>query len=257
MAINRPYDIAIIGWGTRGVRQLTLEHLEILKSGRDLVVSPGASEDLWEFFKKLKLKIHDVTPLYRQGEIPSQVYRRIAEVVLRLGKRYGRTVFVQFGHPLVYSKPSRIVLQESRRLGLRTYIYPGISSIDQILCLLEIDIAERDVQICHAGSLLRQKKVLNPRMDLILMQLGRLGEMRLCLDIEKRARNVKIELFRKLQRLLEKFYPRTNPMWVVCLNGSLDLSDQIVEATIGDLVKLAPAFHVGHTVYIKSLVGCG
>ena len=251
MARDLPFDIGIIGWGTRGARQLTLEHLNILKNGRDLVVSPGATDDLWELFRKLKLQIHDITPIYQSGAISSQVYRRIAKKVLDLGRRHGRTVFVQYGHPLVYSKPSELIIRESKKLGLRTIISPGISSMDQILCLLGVNIGLRDVQICQAGHLLMKKKRLNPHMDLVLFQPGTLGRERLCLSLG--ARRTGTRQFRKLQRHLEKFYPKTHPMWIVSLNGALDRSDQTVEATVGDLARLAPAFHVSHTIYIKGL----
>lgn len=250
---RRAFDIAILGWGTRGIEQMTVENLYLLKKSRFVAVSPGAPQELWDLLKDLKIRVHDLSIEYREGDPPREVYQRIARKVLRLGQKWGGVVFLQYGHPLIYSLPTQLVLAESESRGLDTRILPGISSIDQILCLLGEDIANRGIQICHAGPFFLHRQSINPRMDLILMQIGRVGEKTICLNVSERAQRVRKDLYRRLQRHLERFYPRKHPMTVICLQGALNRSDQVIRATVADLLRIAPFLHVGHTAYIKGI----
>lgn len=250
---KRSFDIALIGCGVRGFQQLTLEQLEALRQANDVVLIPGLAKDSYKIFRRFRLKVHDSNKLYREGRDRNHVYEEIADYVLAFAKNKGGTVAAFYGHPLVYSSISQRIIRKGRSLGLEIVIYAGVSSIDEIFCLLNVDIARRDLQICSAEHLCMETLEINPKMDLLLMQPGGLGETTLCRQSAKRLKRPQLSLYRKLQKHLERFYPPNHAVFLVVLSSLSNRKDRVVEARVRDLVRIAPRLRYHHTIFIPAL----
>ncbi len=208
MSEAAPFDVALVGWGTRGVEQMTVEQLRALGQARDVVVDPGAPPSIFELLRAYPAEVHDLRALYRDGEQRRDAYRAMAEAVLELAQRRGRTVWLTYGHPLVYSMPSRILARECRARGLRLWVLSGISSLDEIMSVLELDIAERDLQVVFANHLVSRRRPIDPLVDLVVMQPGALGETGICRDpAQRQARD--LGAYRELRAHLVRFYRRS------------------------------------------------
>jgi hypothetical protein len=254
MSSGSVFDIALMGWGTRGVDQITVEQLRALKVARNVVVDPGAPPSVFRMLEAYSADLHDLRAVYEDHAEKRDVYPAMARTVLELAQHGGATVWMTYGHPLVYSTPSRILIRECRERGLRLLIFSGISSIAEIMTVLEVDIAERGLQIHFADQLVSLERPIDPSVDLLVMQPGGLGETRLCRDPEKR-RLRDVGVYRKLQSHLERFYPSDHRFTSVCLSDEPGRAHEVFEASIARIVELAPDLHYGHTWYVKARPG--
>ncbi len=252
MSAQTGFDVALVGWGTRGVEQVTVEQLRALGQARDVVVDPGAPPSIFELLRAYPAEVHDLRALYRDGQQRRDAYQAMAEAVLELAQRRGRTVWLTYGHPLVYSTPSRILARECRARGLRLSILSGISSLAEIMSVLELDIAERDLQVVFANHLVSRPRPLDPLVDLVVMQPGALGETGICRDPAQRQRR-DVSAYRELQAHLLRFYPPQHRLTSICLSDERGGAHEIVELPLADILELAPALHYGHTWFVRAL----
>jgi predicted O-methyltransferase YrrM/precorrin-2 methylase len=251
MSAETGFDVALAGWGTRGVEQLTVEQLRALGQARHVVVDPGAPPSIFELLRAYPAEVHDLRELYRDGRQRRDAYQAMAEAVLELA-RSGRTVWLTYGHPLVYSTPSRVLARECRARSLRLSILSGISSLDEIMSVLQLDIAERDLQVVFANHLVSRRRPLDPLVDLVVMQPGALGETGICRDPElRKARDV--SAYRELQDHLLRFYPAQHRLTSLCLSDERGGAHEITEASLAQILDLAPGLHYGHTWFIRAL----
>ena len=242
-----------MGWGTRGVDQITVEQLRALGQARDIVVDPGAPPSIFQMLAAYPAQIHDLRPLYADGAQKQDVYPAMTAAVLALGETRGRTVWMTYGHPLVYSMPSRILIRECRARGLRLKVLSGVSSIAEIQSVLGLDIAERDLQVTFANHVVSRSRAIDPGVDLFIMQPGALAEDSLCRDpAQRRSRDV--SAYRVLQQHLERFYPPEHLYTSVCLSDEPGVAHEVREAPIARIAELAPEMHYGQTWYIRGLL---
>lgn len=246
------FDVALVGWGTRGAEQVTVEQLRALAQARDIVVDPGAPPSIFQMLAAYPALKHDLRPLYRDGAQKQDVYPAMTAAVLELAEARGATVWMTYGHPLVYSMPSRILIRECRARGLRLKVLSGISSIAEIQSVLGLDIAERDLQVTFANHIVSRSRAIDPGVDLLIMQPGALAEDSLCRDPAQRRRR-DVSAYRVLQQHLERFYPSEHPYTSVCLSDERDVAHEVRSAPIGRIAELAPEMHYGQTWYIRGL----
>ena len=246
------FDVALLGWGTRGVDQITVEQLRALGQARDIVVDPGTPPSIFAMLAAYTAPIHDLSTIYRDGARKEDVYPAMTAAVLQLAETRGATVWMTYGHPLVYSMPSRILIRECRARGLRLKVLSGISSIAEIMSVLGLDIAERDLQVTFANHVMSRRRRIDTGVDLLIMQPGALAETTLSRDPEvRRGRDVRA--YRVFQEHLERFYPSSHPYTSVCLSDVSGVPNEVKEAPIGRIAELAPEMHYGQTWYIRAL----
>jgi predicted O-methyltransferase YrrM/precorrin-2 methylase len=246
------FDVALLGWGTRGVDQITVEQLRALGQARDIVVDPGAPPSIYQMLAAYTAPLHDLGSLYRDGARKEDVYPAMTAAVLQLAETRGATVWMTYGHPLVYSMPSRILIRECRARGLRLKVLSGISSIAEIMSVLGLDIAERDLQVTFANHVVSRRRPIDTSVDLLVMQPGALAETTLSRDPAVRAGR-DVSAYRALQEHLERFYPGSHPYTSVCLSDEPGVPNEVVEAPIARIAELAPGMHYGQTWYIRAL----
>jgi predicted O-methyltransferase YrrM/precorrin-2 methylase len=246
------FDVALMGWGTRGVHQVTVEQLRALAQARDIVVDPGAPPSIHQMLAAYEAPVHDLSTLYRDGAQKEDVYPAMTAAVLALAESRGATVWMTYGHPLVYSMPSRLLLGECRARGLRLKVLSGISSVAEVMSVLGLDIAERDLQVTFANHVVTRRRPIDPAVDLVVMQPGALAETGLCRDPEQRRKR-DVSAYRALQEHLLRFYPADHVYTSICLSDEEGVPHQVVEAQLARIEELAPDMHYGQTWYIRAV----
>ena len=256
MSAETGYDVALLGWGTRGVEQMTVEQLRALGQARVAVVDPGTPPALLELLRAYPAELHDLSAHYAEGRRRSEAYQAMAETVAGLAERQGPVAWLTYGHPLVYSTPSRLLRDECRARGLRLLVLSGISSLDEIMSVLGLDIAERDLQVVLAQHLLSRRRPLDPLVDLIVMQPGALGETGVCRDPARR-RSRDVGAYRELQEHLQRFYPPDHRLVSVCLSDERGGVHEVLDFALAEIAERAPALHYGHTWFVRAVDEAG
>ncbi len=89
--------------------------------------------------------------------------------------RAGTDVCVAFsGHPTICVYPTRESLRLAKREGFKTRIFPGLSAIDCLFADIGVDPG-LGCQIWETKTLLVRKPKLNPKTNIVLLQLQMIG----------------------------------------------------------------------------------
>jgi tetrapyrrole methylase family protein/MazG family protein len=86
-----------------------------------------------------QLKIHSFDYLYENGDSFEQVYNRIVDSVLEMGKLSREVVYAVPGHPYVAEATSPEISRRAKEKGIPIRVIEGISFIDAIFTALEVD----------------------------------------------------------------------------------------------------------------------
>jgi tetrapyrrole methylase family protein/MazG family protein len=162
-------NITIVGLGPGDPRHLTREAWETLEAADEIWLRTARHPAVDGLPSHLKL--HSFDALYDQAEDFSQVYRAIADEVLRLGERPEGVVYAVLGHPLVGEAAAMQVLARAEEIGLAVRVVEGLSFVEPTLTALRID-ALAGLQVCDAmetASLYHPP--LNPDLPALLGQL--------------------------------------------------------------------------------------
>lgn len=249
--MDADFDIAVMGWGTRGVEQMTVEQLRTLGQSAAIAVDPGATESIRTMLAAYSAHIEDLAPLYANDHRKADVYPRMVERVLELQAAYGPTAWLTYGHPLLYSRPSQLLIAACSERDLRLSVLTGISSLAEIMSVLGLDISSRGLQVYFADQLVRERPPIHTDSDLVVMQPGGLCEERLCRDFEARQRR-DVSAYRELQAFLEPLYPKGHALTSICLSEEPNRPHEVFEAPLSSITELAPRLHYGHTWLISA-----
>lgn len=177
-------SLVVVGTGMRFVGHLTLEvqgHLEEADEVFLVVMNPATVQ----WIHDLRPNVHQLR-LYREREEQKdsadewerQVHESIADVLAPL--RDGAHVCVVLdGHPAVLVRPVHQLVQRARAEGHVASILPGISAEDCLFADLEVDPAVHGCLSFEATDFLIRRRPLVPTSNLILRQIGLMGELAL------------------------------------------------------------------------------
>jgi uncharacterized protein YabN with tetrapyrrole methylase and pyrophosphatase domain len=132
----------------------------------------------------------------------------MADAVLEAARREPPVALALYGHPSVFGAPPRIVREEAARQGLSVRTLPGISCIDTLLVDLNLDPADRGLQIFEATELLLRDIPLEPTVPALILQPGSV-ETRLYSDGASRPGR-----FTRLREHLTRFYPPSHELTI-------------------------------------------
>ncbi len=129
--------ILIVGLGPGDPNLITREVWEILQSAREVYVRtikhPAVA------FLPRGVEVHSFDHFYEEKETFDEVYRAIAEEVVRLGARPEGVIYAVPGHPLVGETTTRLILEMASERGLEVAIKEGVSFLDSLFTALRID----------------------------------------------------------------------------------------------------------------------
>lgn len=115
--------------------------------------------------------LHSFDAWYDAAEDFATLYQRIAEEVLRLGRRPQGVVYAVPGHPLVGEQTVTLILQMARAQDVPVEIVDGLSFIEPLIGALGIDALD-GIQLHDAESIAHMHHPpLNPDVPALLAQL--------------------------------------------------------------------------------------
>ncbi len=142
--------ITIVGLGPGDPSLITREVWEIIRSAGEVylrTIRHPAAASLPE-----GVRVHSFDYLYEEKETFDEVYRAIAEEIVRLGERPEGVVYAVPGHPLVGETTTRLILKMASEKGLEVRIRDGVSFLDSLFTALRLDPLD-GLQIVDASDL--------------------------------------------------------------------------------------------------------
>ncbi len=103
-----------------------------------------------------RLKIHSFDDLYEECESFEVVYQSIVDRVVTLGQRPEGVLYAVPGHPLVAEATVRAILDRAKAKAMETRVVPGLSFLEPVFAVLQVDPLDRGLQIVDAHA---------PRLD--------------------------------------------------------------------------------------------
>lgn len=220
-------SVVIFGSGITNFRHLTVEALLLL---RDCDVVFGLSGSCRPFLLNGVRDFRDITKYYRRFRTPET---HIVKAVLSAdsnGKRIGLCVV---GHPLLFDSTVTLLIRKCEDREIDYKVFPGISSVDMVLCVLGYSINDDGLQIYEA-SIFGEVKT-DPRLPILIFRLAALLE----------CPKSRVRLFQKLSRI---YPPRHTVFLVECSHdrtgssrvGRVDLKG--LESRTGSVTKETSLF---------------
>jgi precorrin-3B methylase len=218
---SSPFDIAIVGLGIVGVRQITREVEETVRRCRHTFVIDGGF-GVVPYLKSICAEVTSLLSFYERGKERLPTYRRMAAEVINAAIADSPVCFATYGHPLVYCYPAILIQRAAKLLNLKVEAFPGISSLDTLFVDLGIDAATDGLQMYETTDLLLRRRPLQNDVPCVLWQSNAIAEP--TYETDRRS----ADQFSPLQDYLLEFYPPEHPITLV-LSKTFPLLESIVE----------------------------
>jgi uncharacterized protein YabN with tetrapyrrole methylase and pyrophosphatase domain len=203
-----PFDVAAVGLGIAGRRQMTREAEEVLRRCTEiLVIDSGYGGEA--HLRDLCPNVTTLLPQYEVGADRLPTYRKMAAAVVAAALDHPPVGFASYGHPLVLCYPTTLVQRAASLLDLRLLIVPGVSSLDTLLVDLNLDFSADGLQMFEATDLVLRRRPLQTDVPCVLWQTTSFG------DATYRRETVPARSLLALQQYLLQFYPPEHSVQVV------------------------------------------
>ena len=129
--------IIIVGLGPGHPGQLTLEAWDVLNQASEIYLRTNQHPTVSGLPEGLV--IHSFDEFYEQEKDFSQVYQRIVETVLEIGKRPEGVVYAVPGHPYVAEATAPEIVRRAEIEGIEVRVIDGMSFLEPTFSALRID----------------------------------------------------------------------------------------------------------------------
>jgi uncharacterized protein YabN with tetrapyrrole methylase and pyrophosphatase domain len=145
---------------------------------------------------------------YKEGKTRLITYNEMIEHILRCVRSGDTTVAAFYGHPGVFAYPSHESIRRARLEGYKAKMLPAVSSEDCLFADVGVDPAVAGCQSYEATDFLLNLPVVDPSSQLILWQVGSLGDS----TYQKMRYNT--SAMPLLVQRLAQFFPISHPVVV-------------------------------------------
>jgi len=246
--MKTPYDLYIIGLGVSIPEHLTIQARDAMSSCRKLFSIVQEPISLWLPPEKIgKVEVINLLDSYVDGSIRMENYNRAAEMVLEASGNGNSVGYVTYGNPMAYDSVAQIIAKRAFESGRSARVVPGISSLDSILCDIQVDMAPA-IQVFEASWLLAFEIV--PRVDthVILVQMGSFGSYR-----AHYGHRLDGGALTDLVHHLTSVYPKDHRVSLVRSTASGEHPEKISSFTLGRLSDATAEELSGASLYIPAL----
>ncbi len=129
--------ITLLGLGPGNPNQLTREAWDLLASADEIWLRTRQHPSVHALPSTVSL--HSFDELYENGESFDEVYDKIVEKVLELGRRPGGVIYAVPGHPFVAESTCPRIARLARDEGLATRVVEGVSFLEPTFSALGLD----------------------------------------------------------------------------------------------------------------------
>ena len=235
-------DLWILGLGIRGLRQVTLETLEVLERCRIVLHLTQQHEAL----ARINPRLVDLEDDYWTGEERGVVYERLVRLVLAEVARGPEVAVVFYGHPMIFDDVTLALVRRSKRRGLRCRVLPAVSCLDTLCIDLGIDYGY-GLQVFEATTLVTHRQPLSPELDALVLQLGEFGTDRTADTILDHAGR-----FTPLVEHLRRFYPGDHRAVIAFSDDGEMAKPRLLRTRIDELDAHARRIFPGVTLYLPA-----
>jgi tetrapyrrole methylase family protein / MazG family protein len=130
-------EVVVVGLGPAGLGAMSHAAMEALRDARKILIRTKHHPVVAELSDR-GIVFESFDALYETAESFSQLYERIAELVL--AESEGGVVYAVPGHPLVGEHSVALVIEKAAARGIGVRIVPSPSFIDAMLETLHIDM---------------------------------------------------------------------------------------------------------------------
>jgi uncharacterized protein YabN with tetrapyrrole methylase and pyrophosphatase domain len=202
-----------------------------------------------QYLHSLPGRAVDVFTFYNENESRLGAYRRIAAVTLDTAQKDPPVCVALYGHPLVLSTLSTMVMCGADWLRLETTVVPGVSSLDTVIADLRLDPGAAGIQLQEATDLLLYRRTLDPQLGLLIFQVPQLGTV-----LHSSSESLP-QRFRPFLQYLMVFYPAGHPMYLVRSAQKRSDRPQLHMLLLSADTNLAERLAPETTIYIPPVIG--
>ncbi len=195
-----------------------------------------------------KIEVVNALDSYVEGALRSENYDRLANSILDDIDESRTIGYVTYGNPMFYDRVAQDLAMRAKGLGITTKVVPGISSLDTVLCDLNLDVAPF-IQIFEASWMVACQ--IRPRSDIpvLLMQIGAFGSLRT--HYTQRQDGSSLE---ELVEHLSPLYPSSHTAYLVHSTGKEGQPTGICPAHLADLCHVTAEQLGGASLYIPAVI---
>ena len=167
-------SLLVVGTGINGVSQTTLEAVAAIKNAEQVfyvVVDP--TTETW--IRMANPRAATLSHLYAPGKPRSQTYAEMTDCIVAAVRGGLRVCVVFYGHPGVFVETSHVALAQLRAEGYTARMLPGVSADACLYAELGVNPGQYGTQSFEATDFLRARRVFDPTSNLLLWQIGVLG----------------------------------------------------------------------------------
>ncbi|MGH4049932.1 MAG: nucleoside triphosphate pyrophosphohydrolase [Clostridium sp.] len=186
--------IKIVGLGPGSVESLTIGTLELLKGSENIYLRTQKHPTV-DYLKSIGVKFETYDNKYEEYNNFDDVYRSIAEDLIKKYEIYGEIIYGVPGHPLVAETSVKLLINLCEKKGINIEIMPAVSFIDAVIQSLKLDPIE-GLKIIDAFDIKNQ--VLDKRVGLLITQVYN----------ESIAADVKLDLLEYYKDDMEIYFVR-------------------------------------------------
>lgn len=159
--------INIIGLGPGSIEALTLGAVNQLKSSSKVMLRTKKHPTV-KYLEDEKIPFETLDYMYEKGNTFGEVYKNIADEIIKLESIYKDIVYGVPGNPLVAEKSVLELIEKCKKYNISYKIYPAVSFIDSIIEAMEVDPIN-GLKILDAYDI--DNHILDKRSDLIVTQV--------------------------------------------------------------------------------------
>lgn len=167
--------LSLIGSGIKSVSHLTIEAQAYIKQA-DIVLYLVNEPIIEEWLQRNSRKFLSLENIYFSCAYREDSYKQIVQEILSQFSYHNNVSVVLYGHPTVFAHPGLKAIQVLEEAGGEVAILPGISAEDCLFVDLRIDPGVNGCYSIEATNFLLYDRVIDPLSDLVLWQIGVLGD---------------------------------------------------------------------------------
>ena len=159
--------ITVVGLGPGAIESLTIGTLEILKGDKKIYLRTEKHPTV-DYLKSICIQFETYDDRYEEYNNFDDVYRAIAEDLIKKHEVNGDIIYGVPGHPLVAETSVKLLIELCKKKKIDIEILPAVSFIDAVIESLKLDPIE-GLKIIDAFDIKNQ--VLDKRVGLLITQV--------------------------------------------------------------------------------------
>ncbi len=159
--------ITVVGLGPGSKNALTIGVLEVLKNNSNIYFRTEKHPNV-EYLKSLGVQFETCDKFYEKYDSFDDIYKAIAEELIKLHEEKGDLVYAVPGHPLVAEKSVTLLLNLCEENGIESKLMPSVSFIDAVIESLKLDPIE-GVKIVDAFDI--KDQIMDKRIGMVITQV--------------------------------------------------------------------------------------